>query len=110
MSKALVLGAAALVFSAAGASAQAVYPSHDGYAATAPLYDYASPALAAPLGYGPLVYAALVYAPTPAFPAPLAAPGYYTAHSVVASQPLYDYAPGYWNRSYWGRDYGFEWR
>ena len=102
MSRALVFGAAALVFSSGAAAAQSAYPSHDSYAA--------GPALAAPLGYGPLVYAALVYAPTPAFPAPLAKPGYYTVHSVVASQPLYDYAPGYWNRSYWGRDYGFEWR
>jgi hypothetical protein len=43
--------------------------------------------------------------------------GYYAAP--VTSQPIYDYAPGYgydytapgyWNRAYWGRDYGFEWR
>lgn len=55
MSKALVLGAAALALSAASASAQAVYPGYGyppygysyapfgyGYAAPAPLYDYGS--------------------------------------------------------------------
>ena len=110
MTRAQVLGAAALALSAGAASAQGVYPSygygpaplHD-YAAPAPLYDYAGPGLpapvhAAPHGYGPLIYAPPLYAPTPAFPAPLAEPGYYTAQSVVVSQPLYDYAPGYWGR------------
>jgi len=110
MSKALVFGAAALAFSAGAAAAQSVYPGHDGYTATAPLYDYAGPASAAPRRYGPLIYTPQLYAPTPAFPAPPAEPGYYKARSVVASQPLYDYAPGYWNPSYWGRGYGFEWR
>ena len=102
----LVLGVATLALSAGAASAQAVYPGYGyapygyGYAATAPLYDYAGPADVAPAphGYGPLVYAAPVYAPTPAYPAPPAAPGYYAARSVVVSQPLYDYAPGYWGR------------
>ena len=55
MSKALVLGAAVLAFSAGAASAQ--FPGYDyngavvplygpgyGYAATAPLYNYAAPA------------------------------------------------------------------
>jgi hypothetical protein len=104
----LVLGAAALAVSAGAASAQAVYPPGYGYGAygygytaTAPLYDYAGPASAAPVhaaphGYGPLIYTPQLYAPTPAFPAPPAEPGYYTAQSVVVSQPLYDYAPGYW--------------
>jgi len=113
MSKALVLGVAALVLSAGAASAQAVYPSHDGYKATAPLYDYAgpvSPGAGPPRGYGPLIYTPQLFAPTPAFPAPPTEPGYYTAQSAVAPQPLYDYAPGYWNRSYWGPSYGFEWR
>jgi len=55
MSKALVLGAAALALSAAAASAQAVYPGYGyppygyGYAAPAPLYDYA----ASPYGSAP---------------------------------------------------------
>ena len=102
----LVLGVATLALSAGAASAQAVYPGYGyepygyGYTATAPLYDYAGPADVAPAphGYGPLVYAAPVYAPTPAYPAPPVAPGYYAARSVVVSQPLYDYAPGYWGR------------
>jgi hypothetical protein len=98
MMRALVLGAASLAISAGAASAQPVYPS-----GTAPLYDYAGPASSAPvrttpLGYGPLIYAPQLYAFTPAFPAPPAEPGYYTAQSVVVSQPLYDYAPGYWGR------------
>ena len=95
----LVLGAAALALSAGAASAQALYPSNGygpygyGYRAPAPLYDYAGPASATPHGYGPLIYTPQLYAPTPAFPTPPAEPGYYTAQSVVVSQPLYDYAP-----------------
>jgi hypothetical protein len=106
MMKALVLGAAALTLSAGAASAQAVSPSYGhapyGYAATAPLYDYAGPASSAPVhmphGYGPLIYAPQLYAPAPAFAAPPAEPGYFTAQSVVVPQPFYDYAPGYWGR------------
>jgi hypothetical protein len=106
MTRALVLGAAALALSAAAASAQAVNPSYDGpygygYKTPAPLYDYAGPASSAPvpaspLGYGPLIYTPQLYAPTPAFPSPPAEPGYYTAQSVVVPQRFYDYAPGYW--------------
>ena len=107
MTRALVLGAAALMLSAGVASAQqAVYPRYGYgpygyYRVTAPLYDYAGPASSAPVPtaphkYGPLIYAPQLYAPTPAFPAPPAEPGYYTAQSAVVSQPLYDYAPGYW--------------
>ena len=113
MMRALVLGAAALALSAGAASAQVVYPSYGygpfgydparlfpgtyySYTAPAPLYDYAPPAQATPRAYGPLIYAPQLYAPTPAFPARPAEPGYYTAQSVVVSQPLYDYAPGYW--------------
>jgi len=98
----LVLGVATLALSAGAASAQALYPSYGyepygyGYTATAPLYDYAGPASAAQHRYGPLIYTPQLYAPTPAFPAPPAEPGYYTAQSVVVSPPLYDYAPGYW--------------
>jgi hypothetical protein len=111
-------GAAALTLSAGAASAQAVYPSYGytpyGYIATAPLYDYAGPASSAPVptaphGYGPLIYAPQLYAPTPAFPAPPAEPGYYTAQSVVVPQPFYNYAPGHWNRGYRGR-WGYGWR
>src|SRR5215472_9101111 len=97
--RALVLGAAGLALSAGAASAQALYPSDGygpyGYGYKAPdlLYDYAGPASATPHGYGPLIYTPQLYAPTPAFPTPPAEPGYYTAQSVVVSQPLYDYAP-----------------
>jgi hypothetical protein len=98
MMRALVLGAASLAISAGAASAQTVYPS-----GTAPLYDYAGPASSAlvpttPLGYGPLIYAPQLFARTPAFPTLPAEPGYYRAQSVVVSQPVYDYAPGYWGR------------
>jgi hypothetical protein len=93
MMRALVLGAASLTLSVGAASAQAVSPT-----ATAPLYDYADSASPAPHGYSPLVYAAPVYAPTLAYPAPPTAPGYYAAPSVVASVPVYDYAPGFWGR------------
>jgi hypothetical protein len=79
MSKALVLGAATLVFSAAGALAADLM---------APGYGYAAPVYVAPAH------------PIPAEPIYDYAPGY-----------GYEYtAPGYWNRSYWGRGYGFEWR
>jgi hypothetical protein len=95
MMRILVLGAAALALSGS-ASAQTAFPS---YRNGAPLYDYAGPASSAPVGtaphgYGPLIYTPQLYAPTPAFPAPPAQPGYYTAQSVV--QPFYDYAPGHW--------------
>lgn len=97
---AIVLGVAALALLAGAASAQAVYPS---YGNGPPLYNYAGPAMAAPVhaaphGYRPPIYTPQLYTPTPAFPAPPAEPGYYTALSVVVSQPLYDYAPGYWGR------------
>jgi hypothetical protein len=98
MNKALVFGTAALAFSTGAASAQAVFPSHDGNAATAPLYDYAGPASGTPRGYGPLIYTPQLYTPTPAFPAPPAEPGYYTAKSVAVPQPLYEYAPDYWGQ------------
>ena len=107
MTRALVLGAAALTLSAGAVSAQAVDPSYGyapygfGYKAPAPLYDYAGPGSsvpvpAAPHGYGPLIYTPQLYVPTPAFPVPPTEPGYYTAQSVVIPQPFYDYAPGYW--------------
>src|SRR6516165_9959995 len=96
MTRALVLGAAALALSAVTASGQAVYPN----TTTGPLYDYGGPTSSAPpRGYGPLIYTPQLYAPAPAFPAPPAEPGYYTAQSVVISPPLYEYAPGYWGRN-----------
>ena len=110
MIKALVLGTAALMFSAAGASAQ-VYmtpdygyadpvadlaPPDEGYAAPAPLPAYTAPP----------IYAVPVYTPPPVYvvPAPVyAAPavsGYYAAPVVspppTVSRPIYAYAPGYW--------------
>ena len=102
MIRALVLGAAAFALSAGPASSQALYPSNGygpyghGHTPPAPLYDYAGPASATPNGYGPLIYTPRLYIPTPAFPVPPAEPGYYTAQSVVVSQPTYDYAPSYW--------------
>ena len=138
MSKALVLGAAALaLFASAATTAMAQngpatggqppvaggaggYPGYGyGYGYAAPLYDYAAPAY----GYtatAPLYnYAAPAVAPAQGAttivivtPAPA-----YTAPPVasgyygapVVSQPIYDYTPGYWNRGYWGR-YGYGWR
>ena len=101
----LLLGVAFAAFSAGAASAQTFDPSSSygpyGYGYTSfpgPLYDYAGPASATPRGYGPLIYTPKLYAPSPAFPTPPAEPGYYTANSAVVSQPLYEYAPGYWGR------------
>ena len=109
-SKALVLGAAALVFSAASASAQ-VYTTPDyGYAEpvadlAVPADGYAAPA-APPVYTAPPVYAAPVYTPPTVYvvPAPV-----YTAPPVVYAPPvisrrIYAYAPGYWG------GYGHGWR
>jgi hypothetical protein len=127
MSKALVLGAAALVFSAAGAWAADLVAPRYGYAAPADVATAlvtAPPIYAAPVYTRSTVYAAPIYAAPPVYPAPqvYTAPpvtsGYYARHPVPPG-PVYDYAPGYgydytapgyWNRGYWGRDYGFEWR
>jgi len=131
MSKALVLGAAAVaLFTSAASTAMAQngpatggqppvaggaggYPGYGygyGYPAplyAAPLYDYAAPAY----GYGAVAPATggstvIIVTPGPAYTAPPMASGY-------ATQPIYDYAPdygygytpGYWNRGYWGRWY-----
>jgi hypothetical protein len=106
MSKALVLGPAALVFLAAGASAADL---------VAPGYGYAAPVYVAP---APTVYAApRVYLAPQVYTTPPMTTGYYAPHP-VPPEPIYDYAPGYgydytapghWNRSYWGGGYGFEW-
>ncbi len=124
MSKALVLGGAALVFLAAdGSAADLVAPGY-GYGApvyVAPAPVYAAPPLA-PVQNQPIV----VYVAPPVSPqlyaGPPVATGYYAPDPVPPEPipgPIYDYAagsgyeytaPGYWNRSYWGRGYGFEWR
>ncbi len=106
MSKALVLGAAALALSVGAASAQVGYPGYDyggatvplygyaapgyGYAATAPLYNYAAPAYAAPATAGTTI---IIVTPGQAYSAPVVGSGYY------------NYAPGYWGGGY-GRDVG----
>jgi hypothetical protein len=123
MSKALVLGAAALVCSAAGASAQ-VYPTPDyGYVTpiadlAAPAYGYATPTYVAPVYAAPPVCAAPVYTAPPVYAAPVypaphvyAAPQIYTApvttgyySAPVVSGPIYNYAPGYpGGYGYWER-------
>ena len=120
MSKALVLGTAALALSARAASAQV--PGYDYNGATVPLYGYAAPvADLAPPAYvyaptAPLYnYAGgstiIIVTPGSAYTAPPVASGY-------ATQPIYDYAPGYgyeytpgyWNRGYWGRWRAGWWR
>ena len=114
MRKTLVLGAVALALSAGLASAQGanyVYPNSGyapygyGYAPTAPLYDYAAPAYGyaapavAPAQPGTTI---VIVTPAPAYTAPPVASGYYGAG--VVSQPIYNYAPGYWGgRGYWRR-------
>jgi len=98
MIKALVLGTATLALSAGVASAQAVYPGY-GYAATAPLYDYAAPAY----GYGavaPGTAGTTVIIVTPGAPA-------YSAPPVGAG--YYNYAPGY-GGGYYGRAGYWGWR
>jgi hypothetical protein len=131
MSKALVLGAAALALSAGAASAQVGYPGYDyvgatvplygyaapgyGYAATAPLYNYAAP------GYGYAATAPLYNYVAPTYAAPATAgttivivtPGQAYSAPVVGSG-YYNYAPGYWGggygrAGYWG-GYGYGWR
>jgi hypothetical protein len=111
MSKALVLGVAALALSAGAASAQVVYPRYGyapysyGYAATAPLYDYAAPAYdyaataplynyAAPATAGTTI---IIVTPGPTYTAPPVASGYY------------NYAPNYWGGYGPGRA-GYWWR
>ena len=91
--RALVLGVATLALSAGAASAQAVYPSgygYDDYATpvadlAAPAYGYAAPAY----GYAaPAAPTVVIVTPAPAYAAAPVVSGY-------ATQPIYDYAPGY---------------
>ena len=71
-----------------------------GYGYGAPAYGYAAPAYAAPATAGTTVI--IVTSGAPAYAAPPVASGYYGAG--VVSQPIYDYAPGYWGgRGYWRR-------
>jgi hypothetical protein len=120
MSKALVLGAAALVFSAASASAQ-VYTTPD-YGYTEPVADLAVPAdgyaapASPPVYTTPPVYAAPVYTAPPVYvvPAPIyAAPVVLPApvyRAPVVSRPIYAYAPGYWGGYGHGwHGYGHRW-
>jgi hypothetical protein len=108
MSKALVLGAAALVFSAANALADGsaeVAPPAEGYAAPAPPTVYAAPPVyAAPVYTAPPVYVV----PAPVYAAPLPAPVY---AAPVVPHHVYAYAPGYWGGYGHGwHGYGHRWR
>ena len=136
MSKALVLGAAALALSVGAASAQV--PGYDyngatvplygyaapvadlappayGYAPTAPLYNYAAPAYAAPAQAGTtiiIVTPAAAYTTPQGYAAPPVTTGYYAAHP-VPPEPIYDYAPGNgygYTPGYWNRGYWGRWR
>jgi len=85
MSKALVLGAAALVFSVASASAADLVAPVDGAPAPPPQVYTAPPVYAAPLYTAPQVYVV----PAPVYTAP---PVVYAPP--VVSRPFYAYAPG----------------
>jgi hypothetical protein len=100
ISKALVLGAAAFVFSAVSALAADLPAPADGYSDLPPPAEgYAAPA-PPPAYTAPPVYAAPVYTPPTVYvvPAPV-----YTAPWVAAPVPrgIYAYAPGYWGGGYW---------
>jgi hypothetical protein len=81
MTRALILGTTAVALSVGAASAQAVYVT--------PGYGYVAPAYVAPAPTMAPVYVA----PGPVHAAIVS--GYYAAPPVVASSPVYDYAPGY---------------
>jgi hypothetical protein len=107
MSKALVLGAAALAFSAVSASAQDYGYEEPVADLAVPADGYAAP-VAPPVYTAPPVYAAPIYppppvcaVPAPVYPAPVAAP--------VVSRPIYAYAPGFWG-GYGHRWRGYRWR
>jgi hypothetical protein len=103
----LVLGVVTLALSAGTALAQG-YGYDNGYAAPVadlapPAYGYAAPAY----GYAPPTVAPaqagttiVIVTPAPAYAAPPVTAGYYD--HPVPPEPIYDYAPGYWNRGYWG--------
>jgi hypothetical protein len=102
MSKALVLGAAALVFSMGTASAADLVAPVDGEATPAPVPPpqvYAAPPVyAAPVYTPPTVY--VVPAPVYAAPVVVAPP---VVSPPIVSHPIYAYAPGYWG------GYGHRW-
>jgi hypothetical protein len=122
MSKALILGTAAVALSTVSGSAADLAPppaygygapgygyAAPGYGYAAPGYGYASPAVA-PAQAGTTI---VIVNPTPAYTAPPVVSGYYEPHPVPPAPipgPVYDYAPGYgygytpgyWNRGYWG--------
>ena len=109
MSKALILGAAILAFSAVSALADGSEEP-----APAPPQAYAvPPAYAAPVYTAPPVYvvpAPVYVAPAPVYVAPLV-PRYYAAP--VVSRPLYAYAPGYWGgygHGWHGYGHRYGWR
>jgi hypothetical protein len=118
MSRSLVLGAAALVFSAASASAQ-VYSTPD-YGYAEPVADLAVPAdgyaatAAPPMYTAPPIYAAPIYTapsvvvvPAPVYATPLPAPVY---AAPVVPHHVYAYAPGYWGGYAHGwHGYGHRW-
>jgi hypothetical protein len=125
MSKALVLGAAALAFSAASASAQ-VYSIPDyGYAEpvadlAVPADGYAAPA-APPVYTAPPVYVAPVYpAPTVVYtappvyvvPAPVPAPLPVPLPAPLPSHRIYAYAPhwGGYGHGWYGYSHHYGWR
>jgi hypothetical protein len=108
MSKALILGAAAVAFSAASMGVSWADGAAD---LPPPVEEYAAPAAPPAVYAAPPVYAAPVYrAPTVVVvPAPV-----YTAPVVTApvvSEPIYAYAPGYWGgyRHVW-HGHGHWWR
>src|SRR5262249_38212510 len=125
MSKALILGTAALAFSAVSVSAADLaapgygYGYGNGYAPPVAGYGYA----AQPYGYAAPNTTVVIVPSAPAYTAPVVgsgyynyAPGYYEPHPVPPA-PIYDnapgygygYTPGYWNRGYLGR-WGNDWR
>jgi hypothetical protein len=138
MTRALIVGAAALALSAGAALAQApaqdVYPGYGyapyglgyapygygytsygyGYATPAPLYSYAAPAYGYPAPATAPLYDYAV--PANGYAAPAVAPAQAgttviivnPAPAYTAPRPLYSYAPGYWGGYGWG-GYG-RWR
>ena len=106
--RALLLGIATLALSAGAASAQV--PGYNYYGATVPLYGYAAPGY----GYGAVAPATggstiIIVTPGSAYTAPPAVVSGYATQPIYDYAPEYgyDYTPGYWNRGYWVRRYGW---
>jgi hypothetical protein len=101
MSKALVLGAAALICSMGTASAADLVAPIDGEAAPAPVAPpqvYAAP----PVYAAPQVYVV----PAPVYTAPVVTAPVMAAPPIV-SHPIYAYAPGYWRHGWRGHWHGW---